>query len=146
MCDVVRNCLWLATALRMTILGTTRMCSNVAPVTGEVLWLCSQCWMARLSYVCPSAAITGSTNISCRKAGSLCAQVQIQLYSIRAQRGMTCSCEWVTAKACNAELMSDSNNRGDQWYHCSIYAGMCTHVCGCKNVTDKVTDRHEQKR
>ena len=67
LCDAVRNCLWFATALRMTKLGTTRMCNNVAPVTGEVLWACSQVWMADLSYVCPSAAITGSTSISCRK-------------------------------------------------------------------------------
>ena len=142
-CEVVRNCLWLATALRMTRLGTTRMCDNVAPVTGEVLWLCSQCWMADLSYVCPSAAITGSTNISCRKTRSLCAQMRIQLYGIHAQSKLTCCCcEWMIAKACNAEF----NRRGNQCYHCIMDAGMCRYAYGCKDVSDRVTDRQEQKR
>lgn len=146
-CDGVRNCLWFVIALRMTRLGTTSMCNNVAPVTGEVLWVCSQVWMADLSYVCPSAAITGSTSISCRKTRSLFAQVRIQLYGMHAQSGMTCcSCEWMIAKACNAELVCDSNRRGNQWYHCSTDACMCRHAYGCEDVTGRVTDRQEQKR
>ena len=146
-CDAVRNCLWLATALRMTRLGTIRMCNNDAPVTGEVLWSCSQFWRADLSYVCPSAAITGSTSISCRKKKILvCPSAKYSCAAYMQSEMICCSGEWMIAKACNAELVCDSNNRGNQWYLCSMDACMCRHAYGCKDVTDRVTDRQEQKR
>lgn len=51
---------------RLTIwFGTSRLCNRAFPVTGDVSCCCSQCSTACLSYVCPSAAITGSTIVTC---------------------------------------------------------------------------------
>ena len=43
---------------------SVRLCSCV-PLSGERDWLLSQLWMASRSYVCPSAATTGSTMTTC---------------------------------------------------------------------------------
>lgn len=57
------SCCWMT--LLITILGTSLTCLRVSPVTGDV-WRCSSHFcMAAFSYVCPSAAMTGSSIGAC---------------------------------------------------------------------------------
>ena len=57
----------VAMALLMRTLGTMRVWARKSPVTGEVKLCSSQASRAALSYVCPSAAITGSTISACKE-------------------------------------------------------------------------------
>lgn len=56
---------WLAIAPLMMTFDTRRVWGNMAPVTGDVSCVCNHNSAADLSYVCPSAAITGSTSNTC---------------------------------------------------------------------------------
>ena len=65
--------------LRRTLFGTRWACMSFAPVTGDVTCCPSQCAIALFSYVCPSAAMTGSTSNTCTAKGH---QKHIGPYSV----------------------------------------------------------------
>ena len=101
----------------MSILGISLRWGRQAPVTGEVVWCCSHCSIACLSYVCPSAAITGSCMRACinhhKGQSGLHALISIPLHTFHMfalssshwvlHQSLQCPPQWELRSACSDE-------------------------------------------